>query len=226
MATTSSRTVQPQNSGDEPLTISSVTTTGQFSATNTCGSTVAAGDSCIFTVTFAPSFPETQTGSLTITDNATGSPQIVSLTGSGESLTFSKTNLNFQTVVVGKTSSSPQTVTLFNVGPGVVTLTGIVLTGSKPGDFQVIPNGSTNPNCAVPGVLRAQDRCLISVTFTPTASGPRSAQMSLSDDRDPFPLTLPLSGLGKPVGPIAKLSATSLLFGVVPAGSKKNMHCS
>jgi hypothetical protein len=222
VATTSSQTVQLQNSGDAPLTINSVATTGQFSATNTCGSTVAAGASCIFTVTFAPSFPETQTGSLTITDNATGSPQVVSLTGSGESLAFSKTNLNFQRVVVGKTSASPQTVTLFNVGPGAVTLTGIVLTGANPGDFQVL-NGSTNPNCAIPGVLRAQDRCLISVTFTPTASGPRSAQLSLSDDRDPFPLTLPVSGVGKPVGPIANLSATSLSFGVVPAGSKKNM---
>jgi hypothetical protein len=222
VATVSSQTVHLQNSGDGPLTISSVATTGQFSATNTCGASVAAGGSCIFTVTFAPSFPETQTGSLIITDNAPGSPRAVSLTGTGESLAFSKTSLNFSPVVVGKTSATPQTVTLFNVGPGVVTLTGIVLTGSNAGDFQVIPNGPMTPNCAVPGTLRAQSHCFISVTFTPTGSGPRTAQMSVSDDRDPLPLTLPISGVGKPVGPIATLSAASLSFGVVPAGSKKN----
>jgi hypothetical protein len=222
VATVSSQTVLLQNSGDGPLTISSVATTGQFSATNTCGASVAAGGSCIFTVTFAPSFPEAQTGSLTITDNAPGSPHVVSLTGTGESLAFSKTSVNFSPVVVGKTSSSPQTVTLFNVGPGVVTLTGIALTGANAGDFQVIPNGPMTPNCAVLGTLRAQSHCFISVTFTPTGSGPRTAQMSVSDDRDPLPLTLPISGVGKPVGPIATLSATSLSFGVVPAGSKKN----
>lgn len=222
IATTSSQTVHLQNSGNGLLAISSVAATGQFSVTNTCGSSVAAGGSCTFTITFAPSFPETQTGSLTIIDNAPGSPHVVSLTGSGESLAFSKTNLNFSTVVVGQTSS-PQTVTLFNVGPGVVTLTGITLTGSNAGDFQVIPNGATNPNCGVPGVLRAQAHCLISVTFTPTGSGPRAAQMSVSDDRDPLPLTLPLSGVGKPVGPIAKLSATSISFGVVPDGITKKM---
>jgi Abnormal spindle-like microcephaly-assoc'd, ASPM-SPD-2-Hydin len=97
------------------------------------------------------------------------------------------------------------------------------LTGSNAGDFQVIPNGATNPNCGVLGVLRAQAHCLISVTFTPTGSGPRAAQMSVSDDRDPLPLTLPLSGVGKPVGPIAKLSATSISFGVVPDGITKKM---
>lgn len=220
VATTSSQTVQLQNSGNGPLTISSVTTADEFSATNTCGAIVAAGGSCIFTVTFAPSSPDTQTGSLTITDNAPGSPHIVSLTGTGESLAFSKTNLNFSTVVVGKTSSL-QTVTLFNVG-GAVTLTGIVFTGSNAGDFQVIPNGPMTPNCGAPDRLRGQARCFISVTFTPTASGPRTAQLSVSDDRDPLPLTLPLSGVGKPVGPIATLSATSLSFGVVPDGSKKN----
>jgi FG-GAP-like repeat/Abnormal spindle-like microcephaly-assoc'd, ASPM-SPD-2-Hydin len=221
VATVSNQTVQLLNSGNGPLTISSFTTTGEFSARNSCGSSLAAGDSCIFTVSFAPSSPETQTGSLTIADNGPGSPHTVSLTGTGESLAFSKTNLNFSTVVVGKTSS-PQTVTLFNVGGGVVTLTGIVFAGPNAGDFQVIPNGPMTPNCAVPDTLRGQARCFISVTFTPTGSGPRAAQMSVGDDRDPLPLTLPLSGVGKPVGPIAKWSATSLSFGVVPDGSKKN----
>ncbi len=54
-----------------------------FSATNTCPSSLAAGAGCTASVTFSPKQLSTRTGTLTFTDNASGSPQLVSLTGTG-----------------------------------------------------------------------------------------------------------------------------------------------
>jgi hypothetical protein len=81
------QTVTLTNSGTATLNISSITTTGNF-ATKTvaasCGSSLAAGASCIVKVGFTPTQTGTRTGSLLFKDNASGSPQKVSLTGVGK----------------------------------------------------------------------------------------------------------------------------------------------
>jgi hypothetical protein len=71
------------NSGTVSLSITSITTTGNFSETNTCGSNLPMGSNCQITVTFTPAFATALIGSLTINDNAPGSPQTVSLSGAG-----------------------------------------------------------------------------------------------------------------------------------------------
>jgi hypothetical protein len=55
-----------------------------FSETNTCPASLPAGASCGIAVTFTPSAAGTQTGTLTITDNAHGSMQTVPLSGTGK----------------------------------------------------------------------------------------------------------------------------------------------
>jgi Abnormal spindle-like microcephaly-assoc'd, ASPM-SPD-2-Hydin len=71
------------NNQAAPLNVSSIATTGDFAQTNNCGTTVAAGGNCKVSVKFTPTVVGTRTGSLTITDDATSSPQIVSLSGKG-----------------------------------------------------------------------------------------------------------------------------------------------
>ncbi len=66
-----------------PLTVSNILATGDFAATNNCGSSVVAGGNCKISVTFTPAKVGKLTGSLTITDNAASSPQIVKLSGIG-----------------------------------------------------------------------------------------------------------------------------------------------
>ena len=220
------QTAQLTNTGTAPLSISSIAVTGggQFSVSSTCGigTSIAVNATCTLTVTYSPSFPETQTGAVSITDNAPGSPQTVSLTGSGVSLVFSKTGLNFQPVLVGQTSTSLQTVTVFNLGPGVVDFTAIAITGANARDFQWLPNSGPQISCALPGVLRAGDQCFISVSFTPSAVGLRSTMLSVRDDRDPTPATIPITGTGKALGPKVTFSVTSISFGTVRADSSKN----
>jgi len=69
------------NSGTTPLTITSIAVSANFAETNTCGTTLAAGANCAVNVTLAPSTTGSVKGTVTFTDNAAGSPQTVSLSG-------------------------------------------------------------------------------------------------------------------------------------------------
>jgi len=76
------------NTGTATLNITKISpgTSGDFSETDTCGAvqnTLGVGQSCSVSVFFSPTASGTRAGSLTISDNATGSPQIVALTGIG-----------------------------------------------------------------------------------------------------------------------------------------------
>ncbi|MBZ5671790.1 MAG: Ig-like domain repeat protein [Acidobacteriia bacterium] len=75
------------NTGNGTLSISGIAlggaNPGDFAQTNTCGSSVAVGANCTINVTFTPTWGGSRSASLTIADNATGSPQTVSLTGTG-----------------------------------------------------------------------------------------------------------------------------------------------
>jgi len=83
-----SKPVKLTNSGTATLTITLIKITGtnggDFSQTNNCGTSVAAGTSCTLNVTFKPAAKGTRSASLSVTDNATGSPQTVSLMGTGD----------------------------------------------------------------------------------------------------------------------------------------------
>jgi uncharacterized repeat protein (TIGR03803 family) len=78
------------NTGSAPLTITSIaitgTNSGDFDQWNNCPispSTLAPGNYCTITVVFAPTETGTLTAAVTITDNASDSPQTVPLTGIG-----------------------------------------------------------------------------------------------------------------------------------------------
>ena len=66
--TSGAKQVTVTNSGTGPLILSSIQTTSQFTATNTCGAPVVPAGSCTIQVTFTPSASEIQTGTLTIVD--------------------------------------------------------------------------------------------------------------------------------------------------------------
>ena len=76
------------NTGNGPLTITSIAITGinsgDFAQTNNCGGSVATGANCTINVTFTPAAKGGRAAALSITDNASGSPQQVSLKGSGK----------------------------------------------------------------------------------------------------------------------------------------------
>lgn len=69
------------NPGIFPLSIQSVSTTGDFLQTNTCGTSVAVGGSCGISATFAPTAAGPRSGTVTIKDNAGSGMQLITLTG-------------------------------------------------------------------------------------------------------------------------------------------------
>src|SRR5713101_2840209 len=82
--TSPQKKVRVTNNGDADLTISSISISGPFALPlNHCGRGVKVGTHCDVYVTFTPEALETETGTLTFTDDAANSPQTVSLTGTG-----------------------------------------------------------------------------------------------------------------------------------------------
>jgi len=175
------------NTGTGPVNISSISTKGPFIQTNDCPSSLPAGANCDILVRFAPHAEGKAKGTLSVSDDATGSPQTVSLSGVGTVVTFSPEGVNFGDQKVG-TSSPPAPVTLFNKGGTTLSITQITISGNNSSDF------AQKNNCgqSVP----AHGHCTISVTFTPTATGQRSGAVSVTDDGGGSPQSVPLAGTG------------------------------
>jgi hypothetical protein len=180
-STSAAQTVTVTNSGSAAAPVSGVSASGDFSQTNTCGSSLAAGGSCTVTVRFAPTATGSRTGNLTVT--AAGVTNTVPLSGTGVAagprLTASPSSLTFPATVVGNASAS-QTVTVTNEGTAAATVSGVTASG----DF------SQTGNC---GSLAVGASCTVTVTFRPTASGTRTGSLSLAGNS---PLTVALSGSG------------------------------
>ena len=94
------------NNGNAPLSITSVTTSAtDFGTLNACGSIVAAGSSCAIGVFFDPTASGTRSGTLTINDNAPGSPHTVALSGTGQDFSLAPVTPALATVTAGQTAN-------------------------------------------------------------------------------------------------------------------------
>jgi len=134
------QTVSLSNTGSSPLSIMSVAITGSnagdFAQTNNCGTTVTQRGNCTLSVTFAPTASGARSGALTITDNASGSPQAVSLTGAGiaTAVSLAPASVAFGSQPVSTTSAA-QAVTLTNTGNAALSITSIAVSGLNGADF-------------------------------------------------------------------------------------------
>ena len=188
-ATGPAKAVTLTNTGSVTLNISSIATSGDFAlaaSTKPCGSTLAAGKSCIIKVTFTPTALGTRTGTLTLTDNSPSSPQTVALSGTGGvPVKLTPVAATFPKEPVG-VSSLAKVFTLKNLQ--AVALTGISV--ATTGDFSV-----SATTCATS--LAAKSTCTISVVFTPTQTGTRTGTLQVSDSAAGSPQISTLSGTGK-----------------------------
>ncbi len=82
--TTTPQSVFLSNIGSDPLSIVGISTTGDFSQINNCGTAVNAGASCTINVSFTPTVIGARTGTISVADGATGSPHTVTLAGTGQ----------------------------------------------------------------------------------------------------------------------------------------------
>lgn len=214
---TAAQSLTLKNTGTASLDITSValggTNASSFLITaNTCGTTLAAAATCSFSAAFKPTTTGALSATIDVTDNASGSPQAVSLTGTGTNtgslVSLSASSLGFGTETVG-VQTAAQTVTLKNTGTLAVTISSIALTGTGASSYLITAN-----TCGTSLAVGAS--CSFSAAFKPTTTGALSAAIAVTDNATGSPQSVALSGTGSPAGTAVTVSASSLGFG--PAG--------
>jgi hypothetical protein len=182
------------NYGTMTLSIAGISTSSDFTQTHTCGSSLAPGAGCTISAAFAPVQGGTRPGTLSVTDNAPGSPQTMSLSGTGTVVELSPSDLRFSCFRFCSPygchciCSRPETTTLSNVGRAALDITDITISG---------PFSQTN-TCGTR--LGAGNSCSIGVNWL-RATG--SGEVSVSDDGGGSPQTVSLSG-NKQCSPLAR----------------------
>jgi len=208
----SPKTATLKNTQTVPLTISSILISGgtapaDYAQSGNCPispQTLGAGLSCSITVTFIPSALGSRTASLTVTDNASNSPQSVALTGTGIApVTMLPASLSFGILAEG-TTSAVQTITLKNAQSVPLTISHIAISGgTAPADF------AWGGNCPVsPSSLGAGLSCSITVTFKPSGLGSRTASLTATDGASNSPQSVALSGTAIAAVAVAPASQT------------------
>lgn len=169
-------------------------------AGNTCSvagtSNVAAnGGTCTLAVTFTPLAAGDVVGQVNIGHDGANvsSPSSVDITGTGTvpAISSSTASVDFQNSQVGVPKPLPGAITLTNTGDASLVFPANPFTvgGTHPGDFSF---GGTCANATVtPG-----DTCTVDGTFTPGATGARSATLTISSDASNVLPAITLAGTG------------------------------
>ena len=210
--TSSAKTATLTNAGSGTIAISSISVTGTDSSqflisADTCGSTLAAGANCTISVEFKPTAEGTQSATLTVVDG--GGTQTAALSGTGTAVKFAPASLTFAGTAVGA-SSAPQTATMTNLGSTAISITSIAIGGADPSDFT-----ETN-TCG--SSLAAKSSCAITVTFSPTAIGTRTANVTVTDSDVTSPQKLILTGTGTQANVSYTVLPTSIAYPSVNVG--------
>jgi Abnormal spindle-like microcephaly-assoc'd, ASPM-SPD-2-Hydin len=156
--------------GTAPATITNISVTGDFSQTGNCIGVLPVSESCYVNVFFRPTAAGVRTGTLLITDDSSGSPQSIPLSGTGVAeLAMSTAPIQFPNVLVGQ-SSSPVALTLSNFTPSAIGINQIAL--SSPAFTQTNTCGMS---------VAPQASCVVNITFTPPFGGPSFTNLSVVD---------------------------------------------
>jgi Beta-propeller repeat/Cep192 domain 4/Divergent InlB B-repeat domain len=194
-ATSGSQMVTLTNSGNATLNIMSIALTGtnpaDFTQSNTCGTSVDAAHNCVFTVTFTPTAVGTRAASITIIDNAAGSPQTVSLSGTGVDFSLSATPGSSQASAGGTATYTVMVTPMTGGFPNQVSLSA----SGAPAGATV----SFSPPSVTPGNNPATSTLTIQLAAAKPAAG----------------AALPLPGSGEQPGPFAPAVNPPLLFGLL-----------
>jgi hypothetical protein len=195
VGTTSAQSLTLTNYGTVAVSITRIGLAGadssDFAETNTCGNPVAPGASCTISVTFTPKGINARTATLSIADNAPGTPHNVPLTGKGTWAELNPTSVSFYRgwfwfheirqclLLVNGSPFGQPLITLTNVGNTALNITNMLISGAF----------SQTNNCPVS--LAAAQSCTITVKWSGVNS---TGVLSVSDNGGGSPQTVPLTG--------------------------------
>ena len=205
--TSAQQVVVVSNTGEADLSVTGLTISGEngadFAQTNNCPiapGVLAPKTRCEIRVTFSPTVTGTLSAVLNVADNASGSPQTVSLKGvsttPGPVVSLVSSSLAFGNQPQG-TSSAAQMIALTNAGSGTLNINSeISINGPASGDFHIQAIKNTCPLGTFQ--LAPKTSCYIGVVFAPATLGVKSAQILIVDDAPGSPHSIELSGTGTP----------------------------
>jgi hypothetical protein len=178
------------NTGGSNLVIGGVTISpAQFAFAGPTSTTLVAGASVTYAISFTPTVAQSYSGTLTFTMNTSAAP--VSLAGTGVPPTgtppqasISPTSLTFGNQIAN-TTSAPQTVTVTNTGGSNLVINSVT---SSPSPFGLTGPSSTT---VAPGAHAAY-----SATFTPAAAQPYSGSVIFNTNASSVSSTVTESGTG------------------------------
>jgi hypothetical protein len=202
------------NESGAPVTIQSISASGDFQVTQNCWTTLPAQLNaffgCALGITFSPSMSGPRTGTLTVVASDSTTPHEATLNGNGvgAGLEILPASLSFGYMVVGSTST-PQMLTVKNVSGAAVSLPSI----SASAPF------SQSNNCGATLLLGAM--CTVQVFFSPTMAGGATGTLTIQDNAAGNPHLAALSGTG--AGPEDGIELTSLAFGNVNLGDSQSI---
>jgi hypothetical protein len=199
-------TVTNEGPDDVPLDGVSVAA-GDYLQANSCGTSLAAGSSCMVAVRFVPLSPGASKGALSVAAYSTGFVN-VPLTGTGlpSWLSLSRTSVTLPGSYISQ-PSTPIDVTLSNPTRNSVALTGMSITNG-PSIF------SQSNNCDA--VLAAGASCIVTLQMTPTAAAAFEGTWSVVSNIGTYHIAL--AGQGQNARPA--MSTSSLSFGRVDIGQR------
>src|SRR5205807_418861 len=133
-----------------------------------------------------------RSGTLSVADNAAGSPQTASLSGAGTAPGGRSSRLYVRYVVKSDdTTSAAKAVTLTNNGSSALTITSVSITGANSVDFAQPNNFPLSPSTPAASATRSLHDAL-----PLSATGARSGTLSVADNAAGSPQTASLSGAG------------------------------
>jgi hypothetical protein len=221
--TSSAMTDTATNTGLVPLTITKIALTGSdttyYKESDDCPrspSTLAAGATCVATVTFTPTVTGALNSALTITDNTSAGSNVLNLPGAGKypAASFNPTKVAFGNVAVNTSSVMTDTVT--NTGAVPLTITKIALTGSNTTYYKESDTCPRSPSTLVVG-----STCVVTVTFSPTITGGLNSTLTVTDNTSAGTNNLSLTGTGK--YPTLSFTPPSLAFGSVAVNTSSSL---
>ena len=202
------------NSGNATLHITTVAVAGNnpadFSspASNCSNSAIAPNTTCTISLTFAPAAPGHRTETISLSDDAPDSPQVINISGDATpapvpAVTISPNPANFPTITQGTTSGNPISITVTNSGGATLHISTVTVAGNNSSEF------SNSMAACSTAVIAPNGSCSVSVTFAPLTVGPHSETISLADDAPGPPQMIQVNGNAIP----------AVVVGPAPSGS-------
>jgi hypothetical protein len=208
--TSTSKAVTISNSGGSAQPIN-IVMSGDFTESDNCGGSVAAGGSCTANISFAPTLVGSVSGAASLYDNSNNLLALVGLKGTGEApVTASPASLSFTGGTIG-TISAAKTFKITNNSTASVTITAITTNVS---DYTI------NTGTCLTAALAPAKYCTVSVQVTPTSATDDGAIIIADNAANGVPLVVKLTSAatGGTATPIT-LSKTSLTFKKVTGGT-------